>query len=295
MPGYSPMIAFSEQPASETQARERTKLWPGRQRAAERWEPEHRDVLFLAGVDWRYLSACGLETLPNPRINLIQGVRHAHEDTELHRYLSNRAVRICVSQEVADAITATGRTNGPVLTIANATDVAPFDPVREGSPAGYETRCLSIVIAGYKSPDLARELSSALDTAGIDHLLLTKFLDRATFLGLLAESRIAVCLPYAQEGFYLPALEAMASGSLVVTADCIGNRGVCHHGRNCLIAEPRPQSLLEATQKALAMSVSERGRMHRQARDTAASHSLKIERQRFHAVLGDIDRLWRDG
>ena len=259
---------------------------------AERWEPAGRDVLFLAGVDWRYLPGNGLETLANPRINLIQGVRHANEGTELFRYLSERAVRICVSQEVADAISATGRTNGPVLTIPNGIDVALFEAVGKGSPAGFDERRRPVTIVGYKRPELARTLSERLDAANIEHLLVCEFLDRSAFLALFGESRIVVCLPKEQEGFYLPALEAMASGCLVVTLDCIGNRGFCRHDENCLIAGHDPESLFRATKRALAMAVPERERMHRRAGDTVAEHSLKVERQRFHAILGDIDRLW---
>ena len=171
-----------------------------------------------------------------------------------------------------------------------------FRAGRRGLSGGVrEKRRLPITIVGYKSPELARRLSERLDAERIEHLLLTKFADRDTFLGLLAESRIAVCLPHVEEGFYLPALEAMASGCLAVTLDCIGNRGFCRHDENCLIAEHSPESLLHVTKSALAMSAPERGRMHRQARDTAAGHSLEVERQRFHAILGDIDRLWREG
>ena len=296
MPGFAPRITFSAEPSNESQARERRWLWPaGDGIMAERWEPAGRDVLFLAGVDWRYLAESGLEALANPRINLVQHVRHAHEGTELYRYLSERAIRICVSQEVADAISATGRANGPVVTIPNGIDVTPFDPTGEGSPAGYETRRRSIIIAGYKTPDLARALSERLDADRIEHLLVTEFLDRSAFLELLAESRIAICLPRTEEGFYLPALEAMASGCLVVTLDSIGNRGFCHHDENCLNAEHSPESLFRATKRALAMSAPERRRMHRRARDTAAGHSLEVERARFHAILGDVDRLWRTG
>ena len=293
MPGFAPRITFGAEASNESQARERRRLWPaGDGVMAERWEPADRDVLFLAGVDWRYLHGSRLEALANPRINLIQHVRHAHEDTELYRYLSQRAVRICVSQEVADAISATGRTNGPVLTIPNGIDVAPFDSVGGCSPAGFDGRRRPVTIVGYKNPDLARTLSERLEAANIEHLLVSEFLDRNAFLALLGESRVAVCLPREREGFYLPALEAMASGCLVVTLDCIGNRGFCRHDENCLIAEHDPESLFRATKRVLAMSVPERERMHRQASDTAAAHSLEVERQRFHAILGDIDRLW---
>ena len=296
IPGFSPRIAFSAAPSSESQARERRRLWPaGDAVVAGHWEPADRDVLFLAGVDWRYLFARGLHTLANPRINLVQGVRHAHQGTELHGYLAERAIRICVSRAVADAITATGRANGPVLAIPNGTDVAPFEPVRDGAPAGYAKRRLAVAIVANKRPDLGRALSARLDAEGVQHRLVEELMEREAFLALLAESQVAVCLPLVEEGFYLPALEAMASGCIVVTLDCVGNRGVCRHDGNCLLAEPNPESLFAMTHRAHGMSDSERAGMHRQARDTAAAHSLEAERARFHAVLEDIDRLWRTG
>ena len=293
MPGFVPRITFSGEPSNESQARERKLLWPaGDGVVAERWEPEDRDVLFLAGVDWRYVNGSVLDAPANPRINLVQGVRHARVDMEHYRFLSERAIRICVSQEVADAISATGRTNGPVLTIPNGIDVAPFESSGDGSPVGFDERRRPITIIGYKRPDLAQGLSDRLDAARIEHLLVSEFLDRSAFLALLGESRIVVCLPLEREGFYLPALEAMASGCLVVTLDCIGNRGFCRHEESCLIAEHDPESLFRSTTRALAMSAAERLRMHRRTRDTAAEHSLDAERSRFHAILGDVDRLW---
>ena len=294
MPGFVPRITFSGEPSNESQARERKLLWPaGDGVVAERWEPEDRDVLFLAGVDWRYVNGSVLDAPANPRINLVQGVRHARVDMEHYRFLSERAIRICVSQEVADAISATGRTNGPVLTIPNGIDVAPFESSGDGSPVGFDERRRPITIIGYKRPDLAQGLSDRLDAARIEHLLVSEFRDRSAFLALLGESRIVVCLPLEREGFYLPALEAMASGCLVMTLDCIGNRGFCRHEESCLIAEHDPESLFRATKRALAMSVPEQCRMHRRAKDVAAEHSLDVERQRFHAILGDVDRLWR--
>ena len=294
-PGFAPRISFSGEPSSESQARERQRLWPaGDGVMAPSWEPAGHDVLFLAGVDWRYLLGSGVGALANPRINLIQHVRHAHEGTELHGYLTERAIRICVSREVADAISATGRTNGPILTIPNGTDVVPFDSIGNGSPAEFGERRHPITIVGYKSRDLARDLSRRLDAAHIEHLLVSEFLDRSAFLALLGDTRIVVCLPREREGFYLPALEAMASGCIVVTLDSIGNRSFCHHEENCLIAGHDPESLFGATERALAMPARERRRMHRRARDAAAEHSLEVERKRFQAILDDVDRLWSE-
>ena len=293
MPGFAPKVALVGEPRNEAYARTLRQLWPARDGAVvARWEPGPRDVLFVEGVDWRFLARCGLENVTIPRINLIQGIQHVHEGTERYGYLVERAIRVCVSQEVADAIAATGRTRGPILTIPNGTDVTPFEPAGEGSPAGHAKRHFAVTVLGYKSPDLAAALSERLHAEGIDPLLLRRFLDRSTYLGLLAESRVAVCLPYAEEGFYLPALEAMASGCLVVTLDCIGNRGFCHRDENCLVAEPDAESLYAVTKRALAMPPPERAPMHRRARDTVIRHSLDAEREGFHAVLGDVDRLW---
>ena len=297
MPGFVPRISFTDtEPLNDSLTRERAELWPeAHDTVAERWEPGRRDVLFLGGVDWRYLFAGGLKELTDtPRINLVQHVRHAHEGTELHRYLEEPAIRICVSEEVADAVAATGRARGPILTIPNGIDVAPFEPDRNGSPARFEARSSAVTIVGYKQPELARDLAGRLDVEGIRHRLVTELLDRSEFLDLMTDSRVAVCLPRAEEGFYLPALEAMASGCLLVTLDCIGNRTFCRHERGCLVAEPDPDALCAATKRAVAAPPSERVRMHRHARDTAVRYSLDAERSRFHAVLGDVDRLWRD-
>ena len=295
MAGFTPRITFSREAPSAFHACARRRLWPAAgAEVAERWDPGPRDLLFLAGTDWRYLATRGLGASEHPRINLVQGLQHAWEGGELHGYLSERAVRVCVSHEVAAAISATGRVRGPVLTIPNGTDVAPFEPAADGAPAGYEARSAPVAIVGYKRPELARALSGRLDAEGIEHVLHSGLLGRSEFLASLAGSRIAVCLPDPAEGFYLPAIEAMASGALLVTLDCIGNRGFCHDHWNCIIAEPDSGSLARAVRHAIAMPPAERGRMHGHARATALAHSLDLERKRFHAILADIDRLWRD-
>ena len=287
LPGFEPVMTLGGEPSDQA-LHEIRALWPLEGRLVSRWAPKPCDVFFLAGEDWRYISAAGLEGLPNPRINLIQGVRHARVGSELHGYLGQRALRICVSAEVADAISSTGRVNGPVLTIPNGLEMAPVDRAHRSR----EARGQAVVIVGYKMPDLARALSGLLVARDIAHHTLLEFLDRRDFLALLADTEVAVCLPWAEEGFYLPALEAMASGCTVVTMDCIGNRGFCHHEANCLLGSDA-ESLAKAVQRAVAMANPERHAFRRRAGETVAAHSLDEERARFHAVLNDIDDLWR--
>ena len=283
--GFAPVMTFGNAPQEEPSLlAERERLWPASDHLAAEWTPARRDVLFVAGTDWRYLDANGLADLPNPRINLVQHVRHAHPGTELHGYLDRRAVRVCVSEEVADAVCATGRANGPVLAIPNGIETAQFPP-------SCAERRPDVLIVAYKRPDVGRELADLLGRRGVPHRLLAEFLDRGAFLALLAETDIAVCLPRPEEGFYLPALEAMAAGCTVVTMDCVGNRGFCRHEDNCLVGTDA-ESLGDAVLSARSMPAAERELLRYSAAQTVRGHALSTERARFHAVLKDIDRIW---
>lgn len=291
--GHTRRIVFGGKPANDRLAHEQATLWPTTpDEQVDGWNPGSRDILFLAGTDWRYFRRAGLNDAI-PRINLVQHVRHAQAGSELHGYLDQRAVRICVSEEVARAIHGTGRVNGPVVTIPNGTECC-ASPLDCRGAAGFDKRSEAVVIVGYKRRDLAAALSGRLDEAGMPHLTLDSFTNRDAFLGLLERTRVAVCLPRSEEGFYLPALEAMAKGCTLVTLDCVGNRGFCHHEHNCVVAEDDAESLARATIRAAGMPRTDRHRLHANAADTVRAHSLEAERQRFHALLLDIDRIWAE-
>ena len=118
---YEPRIAFSRDSKWDE-----TNPWRDAREFVVEWKPETADVLFLAGTDWRVLQDRQLHS--QPIINLLQHPRHADAKNETRKYLRNRALRICVSQEVADAINATGEVNGPVFVIPNGIDLPPVRP-----------------------------------------------------------------------------------------------------------------------------------------------------------------------
>lgn len=293
--GFTTRIAFTGGPLDEALAAERRRLWPvGHVEGAAGWTPVGDDALFLAGTDWRYLSAMALDSTDHPRINLVQHVRHADRDTELWSYLPRRAIRVCVSGEVADAIVRTGRSRGPVVAIPNATELPPWDWGGPRGCAAWEGRPRPVVVVGYKCPALAAALSERLRRDGVEHDVLTRVRERGSFLAQLAETRVAVCLPDPTEGFYLPALEAMACGCVVVTLDAVGNRGFCGDGANCIVAERDPESLARAVGHAFWLAEDARRKLLAGASDTVAAHALHVERSRFHAVLRDVDGLWSE-
>lgn len=246
-----------------------------------RWDPGTADALLLGGTDW------GMHPVDDPGkpvINLVQHVRHADAGSQLRGYLRRRAIRICVSREVADAILATGDTNGPVRVIEAALDL----PSREATTTADRH---GIFIDALKQPDTGAALHDLLREHGRESVLSTTRMPRGAYLDRLASAAVAVLLPNPREGFYLPALEAMALGCATIVPDSIGNRAYLEPGRNALVPQPDPGALLETVLQlddaALAARLVESGRA------TARRFDLAEERSAFHAILDDLDALWR--
>jgi len=241
------------------------------------FRPEAAAALFLAGLDWSAVP----DPFPVPVINLIQGVRHADPGSERWSYLSRPATRLCMSEEVAEAILATGRVAGPVHVIPPGTDPAELPP-----PAPH--RDLPVVIAGLKNPELARAVHKRLAAAGILAECLVGPLPRATFLERLGRAKVAVTLPRSREGFFLPAIEAMALGAITVCPDCIGNRSFCRDGETAFRMPYELDALVAATLAALSMAPDRADSMRAAAAAEARRHSIDAERSAFLRIL---DRL----
>lgn len=254
---------------------------------AKTWEPHKSNVIFMAGFDWIALDKCQ-EYKPSqniPIINLIQGFAHVNPDDWRYSFLSRKAIRICVSKEIEQALLKTGVVNGPIFTIPNGLDV---DVVRERS-----VRKIKLLIMGIKQKKLAKELEKALFSLGIEALLILDSVNREEFLELLKSSDIVLTLPLEKEGFYLPALEAMASGCLVICPDCIGNRGFCIDRETCFVPSYTLNSLVDAVKTACNMDAALKNKMLAMSTAKAANHTLDKEREAFLKILNNIDELWK--
>jgi hypothetical protein len=247
-------------------------------------EPFDPDVLFVAGLDWERLEGMALT---RPVLNLIQHVRHADRDDPRYQYLCRPAVRICVGPEVAEAIQATGRVRGPVVTIPNAVDTSELALSRR-----FEDRPADVLVSALRQKALGARVASRLKAGGRNVRLLTDHVARPMFLASMADAKIVVILPDRVEGFCLPALEAMAVGALVVVPDVVGNRSFCFGGVNCLMPEFDEDSVVAAVEQAVSLTTADSERLREEAARTVASHSLDHERAQFHAVLAQLDELW---
>lgn len=250
------------------------------ERIEREWDPEAFDLLFLAGMDWVALP--NRRNPPRPVVNLLQHVRHGWAGHPLRAFLDAPAHRICVSRPVAESVAGTGEVNGPVSVIPAALDIPEhlLEPVcRQGDPR--------VLIAGLKAPALAQALAAELQGRGVSAEVCDRWIPRLEYLEKVAVAPVVVTLPHAAEGFYLPALEAMALGVPVVMTDCIGSREYARDGDNCLLSAPEPQALVRAVEQALAPGSAMR--LRRQGRETAAMYGQEKERERFVQVIRKME------
>lgn len=247
------------------------------------WQPGAADVLLLGGMDWAAVPAL---RPTQPVINLVQHVRHADPALPLRAFLSRRAIRVCVSTAVAEAIRATGEVNGPVRVIPAAVDTALL------ARLGLTVPHLDVFIGALKQPALGAALATALTAAGLRVCLQTRLLPRAQYLARMAAAAIVVTLPELTEGFYLPGLEALGMGRPLVQYDCLGSRDYLRDGDNALV----PSSDVTAMARAVLLvrgDAALRTRLAASARRAAAQFDLVAERGRVHALLDELDDLWR--
>lgn len=243
----------------------------------ESFDPAAADILFVASKDWRHIPA-GLEDRV-PVVNLVQGVQHADPDNPRHEFLGRKAVRICVSPDIASALEATGACNGPIHVVPNSVDTADLPaasaPVRD------------VFIGGAKAPELARALAARLEARGLAVDCQTGSRPRDEFLRRMSEAEIVVLLPKESEGFFLPALEAMMIGRALVCPDGIGNRSFCIDGETCLMP-PRDADRLEEAVVRLHGDADLRRALRDCAATVAARFDIARERSAF---LGILNRL----
>lgn len=253
------------------------------------WNPHKADLLFLAGMDWASIPAEQRSFYNTPVINLIQGFRHANPDNIVNSFLSNKAIRICVSREVEKAVLLTGKVNGPIFTIPNGLDTTTFP---EQKPVNDRT--VDLLIVGTKKPDLALQIEQQICNLNLNKKThtVTDLIPRKDFLDLLSDSKVAVFLPFEKEGFYLPPLEGMALGTVVICPDCLGNRSFCKNGINSIIPPYSLDGIMASVKAAFSMDQAEHSDMPDAAKATCSKHSIDNEHQSFIEILTSADKLW---
>jgi RNAse (barnase) inhibitor barstar len=270
-PQLDPYVYLAYDRASDLGA-----LWDGLagERVLPRLDIEPFDLLFIDGRDWELLPEVAQHMTV---IHLLQDFRHADPEDPRFAFLARPALRICISPELAAAVQP--HACGPVAVIPNGIPLDFFMP--GAKEAG------SVLIWARKDRALGKAIRSALSARGVRVRLLTRPVARAEFARLLAEAAAFVGLTKEREGFFLPALEAMASGCAVVCADALGNRSFCLDGKTC--RTPRFGSLDDHVRlvEELLSDEAQRDALCANGIEIAQGFTLERERDEFFRFVGE--------
>lgn len=261
----------------------------------DEWCIRPDDILFFAGVDWKILSPEDRQHPPVPVINIAQP-RQTDPHDKRHGYLHHPAIRIAKSSLGKQILEDFG-VNGPVYCIPDAID-------RDLLPALNDQTDLDILVVGLKNPDMAAALDRRLHQFRARSMPNLRFAvqtppklpTRQDFLDLLNRARIVAFLPLEEdqgaEGFYLPALEAMAMKKLVICPFAIGNVDFCLADQTCLLPRYTENDIFQAIQMALEMSAAQQQAIIEAGFAISDNHTLDKERQALLDLLHHADEIW---
>jgi hypothetical protein len=226
-----------------------------------------------------------LDTPHERVIHLVQNTRHANpEFAEGYpiRLLARPMARIMVAHEVTEAVRPHLNRSSAATTIVEAHDWGFFQRVRRGGlplrmNVGYTTWKSDLGVRVQRAAGSRFAFRSIRRTASWSEVR-----------ELLHWSDVFMCCPGPQEGFYLPGLEALAAGALVMTPDVGGNRAYCRFGENCLEvgfedvgSYVAALSELQRSEPGRVQALRDRGYAtlegHRLARERAAFGQFLIE------------------
>jgi glycosyltransferase involved in cell wall biosynthesis len=283
-PGWSPLVLMTEDSiwdeSNPWHAVPDRVLWGDR--------PVDADMYFFSGPLWRPLARDRRPSSSVPVIQYVQSLRHALPDNIRSARLSHKAIRICVSEHVEEALRATGEARGPLVTIPAAIDVGELQ--RRFPDAERDT---DLLIAAMKQPEMGRRAAQRLSRAARAVRLLDELVPHDEFLDAMRRARVTLFLPFRDEGAPLPMLEGMALGTFVVCPDAIGNRGYCIDGFNCYRPEYEEEAVLAAAEAAME-GYGELGELLANAAEVVKRYDLPAEREAFMTLLEDVDRMWAE-
>lgn len=261
------------------------------------WEIKPDDILFFAGHDWKILSPQMAMSPPVPIINIAQP-RHINTNDPRNEFLQYPAIRIAKSS-IGKKILEEFGVNGPVFFMPDSIDFSHLPP--ENTNPEFD-----VLIVGLKNPELATKLYKRLQWKNrwrknpwkIAKQIPPKLPTRNDFLNLVNSARIVVFLPLdaerGAEGFYLPALEAMAMKKFVICPYAIGNIDFCIPDKTCLQPEYNENSILKAITNALKLETDQQNKIIEAGKLISANHDINLERSNLIKLLHQTDEIWKD-
>ncbi|GAA5151951.1 hypothetical protein GCM10023340_31440 [Nocardioides marinquilinus] len=206
-----------------------------------------RDDLFLISRPDDYEAA--LRSLPiglSPLrvVHLVQNVRH-RTPTWRHGYatrlLTRPVSRIAINDIVAEAISPWLDPRSPLRVVRIGHESEYF--ARDVDGGWPDDRPLRVAYTTWKS-DVGDRAAKALDAGAggagarpVEWRAIRESVSWAELRELYHWADVFLGTPDPEEGMYLPGLEAMAAGCVVITPDCGGNMAYARPGENCVLVD----------------------------------------------------------
>jgi hypothetical protein len=229
-------------------------------------------------------------------IFIVQNVRWANPtftNGYAIRLLSRPMARIMTNDLVLEAVK-------PYLNPSSMTEV-----ILLGNDSGFFAKersggLGSPVRVGYTTwkSEVGDEVASLLaDTPGFEFRAIRNPVGWKELRELYHWSDVFLATPLVEEGFYMPGLEAMSAGAVVISSDAGGNRVYCDFGENCIqVGLDDAPGYAEALETLRKESPEEIERLRRAGYESVKRFTLEHERERFGEFLERLtERFYRGG
>lgn len=213
-------------------------------------------------------------------IYIVQNVRWANPHW-IHGYalrlLSRPMARIMTIDPIYEAIKPYLNPTSMSEVIRIGHDAAFFSKSRSGGlsepvKVGYTT---------WKS-NVGDQIARLLPESGFEFRAIRNPVGWRELRELYHWSDVFLATPLAEEGMYLPGLEAMAAGAIVISPDAGGNREYCRFGENCLYARFADAGSYAEVLRSLRSAGAEKVEALRRAGyETVGHYTLEREAERF--------------
>lgn len=254
-----------------------------------------RDLAFVSWPDHLDTVARRLAPGQSPEriIHIVQGVRHrdpAWKDGHPFRLLSRPAARIMTNHVVAEEVGPWVCPTSYSVVIPLGHDLGYFHEERSG-PLGDPLR---VAYTTWKSR-VGDRVADIAPAGGYEFRAVREEVSWAELRELYHWADVFLATPFAEEGFYMPGLEAMEAGAIVITPDAVGNRAYCRFDENCLLVDHEDaDSYLAALQRLRAMSAQDVQGLRQRAWASCRPHDLAVEEEAFaafvHALVPRVER-----
>lgn len=245
------------------------------------------DILFLnSGKDWiKYKEHRSIpETMPivSP-VNNFRAVNPSHKSFE---FLTRKAVRLCPSQELYQAVNEHPLTNGETIYLPNGVGIT------QEALAIKHQKTTDILIVGNKNPELARKIYAQIKGMNQRIDVIDGWISKELFQEKLASSKISIHCPKVVEEHYIPGVEAMMLDSLVIIPDCVGNRSYSIHEKTCVVTPYNLEGMLNALESVLNMDKTMHSTVIENALKASQVFQIQHEKEALFNILNSTAKMW---